>query len=518
MAPVRRRDRPDPRRPRPVPGGRDRPRAGRCSARNRAVGAPHRRRGARPARAAGERAAREPAPRRRGAADRRTWASGAAHLLDRLERQIALTGDPALASAARGAAGLPGGRTRAATGAARDRGAAAAAQRRPASSSFISTVATFGTAVEVTASELSIESFFPADEQPRTAVAPRPAELRSGRSCTASRSLLAAPAGGAAAALAAPRAPAAAPRDPVDHTQPAAPDGTPICAKWVPRPLHGRARRAQLADLAPAARPALRLRLRPRARLEPARLSLSSGAPGCRPSARSAPTRAATSRTPASRCSSSTTTARGSPGWSCSTRAPARRGAAPSASTRSRPGCSGAGAPGCSPTSATWPTSARRSPTAPTRDAAPAACGCCRAPAAGRSTRSGTRRSTSAASARPTRASAIDNAITQFDPAAPERVVFNKRFACGPHDPAGWDSYCKGDKRTVLHPRWVVRNRGRVALPHRRLRPPRAPPGCCRWSSRGAARRPVGRVLRRRERLHHGAARATAASTGPAAG
>jgi hypothetical protein len=56
---------------------------------------------------------------------------------------------------------------------------------------------------------------------------------------------------------------------------------------------------------------------------------------------------------------------------------------------------------------------------------------------------------------------AIDNAITQFDPAAPERVVFNKPFACGPHDPGGWDSYCKGDKRTVLHPRWVVRNRGR---------------------------------------------------------
>jgi hypothetical protein len=56
---------------------------------------------------------------------------------------------------------------------------------------------------------------------------------------------------------------------------------------------------------------------------------------------------------------------------------------------------------------------------------------------------------------------AIDNAITQFDPADPERVVFNKGFACGPNDPAGWDSYCKGDKRTVLHPRWVVRNRGR---------------------------------------------------------
>jgi hypothetical protein len=55
---------------------------------------------------------------------------------------------------------------------------------------------------------------------------------------------------------------------------------------------------------------------------------------------------------------------------------------------------------------------------------------------------------------------AIDNPITQFDPADPERVLFNKPVACGPHDPAGWDSYCKGDKRTVLHPRWLVRNRG----------------------------------------------------------
>jgi hypothetical protein len=54
----------------------------------------------------------------------------------------------------------------------------------------------------------------------------------------------------------------------------------------------------------------------------------------------------------------------------------------------------------------------------------------------------------------------IDNAITQFDPASPDRVVFNKGFACGLNDPAGWDSYCKGDKRTVFHPRWVVRNRG----------------------------------------------------------
>ncbi len=55
---------------------------------------------------------------------------------------------------------------------------------------------------------------------------------------------------------------------------------------------------------------------------------------------------------------------------------------------------------------------------------------------------------------------AIDNAITQFDARSPERVIFNKGFACGPHDPAGWDSYCKGDKRTVFHPRWELRNRG----------------------------------------------------------
>jgi hypothetical protein len=54
----------------------------------------------------------------------------------------------------------------------------------------------------------------------------------------------------------------------------------------------------------------------------------------------------------------------------------------------------------------------------------------------------------------------IDNAITQFDPTSPDRIVFNKGFACGPHDPAGWDSYCKGDKRTVFHPQWVVRNEG----------------------------------------------------------
>jgi hypothetical protein len=52
----------------------------------------------------------------------------------------------------------------------------------------------------------------------------------------------------------------------------------------------------------------------------------------------------------------------------------------------------------------------------------------------------------------------VHNAITQFDPADPERVIFNKPAVCGPADPAGWDSRCKGDRRSVLHPRWFLRN------------------------------------------------------------
>jgi len=53
----------------------------------------------------------------------------------------------------------------------------------------------------------------------------------------------------------------------------------------------------------------------------------------------------------------------------------------------------------------------------------------------------------------------IHNPITQFDPASPDAVVFNKRSVCGA-DPAGWTSRCKGDRRSVLHPRWYVYNHG----------------------------------------------------------
>jgi transcriptional regulator with XRE-family HTH domain len=84
------------------------------------------------------------------------------HLLDRLERQIALTADPALSTLHQELHGYP----------APERPpsrldpeiAVPLRLRTPAGElAFISTVATFGTAVEVTASELSIESFFPAD-------------------------------------------------------------------------------------------------------------------------------------------------------------------------------------------------------------------------------------------------------------------------------------------------------------------------------------------------------------------
>ena len=99
----------------------------------------------------------------------------------------------------------------------------------------------------------------------------------------------------------------------------------------------------------------------------------------------------------------------------------------------------------------------------------------------------------------------IHNAITQFDPADPERVVFNKRAVCGRADPAGWDSRCKGDRRTVFHPRWFLRERRAVALPHRRLRPARgrrAAPGRLAPHPRG----PAPRARRRGERVHRRAA------------
>ena len=87
------------------------------------------------------------------------------HLLSRLRREIATTGDARLGELLEEVSGYP-----APAGAAPDvppRGSIAVPLRLRADAgkelTFISTVATFGTAVDVTVAELSIEAFFPAD-------------------------------------------------------------------------------------------------------------------------------------------------------------------------------------------------------------------------------------------------------------------------------------------------------------------------------------------------------------------
>ena len=102
-----------------------------------------------------------------------------AHLLDRLGRQAVSTGDPALAALYDELSQLPGGQAPAALDF--EAGAIAVPLRLRAGDavlSFISTLTTFGTATDITVSELSIESFFPADAATAEAVraaAARPA-------------------------------------------------------------------------------------------------------------------------------------------------------------------------------------------------------------------------------------------------------------------------------------------------------------------------------------------------------
>jgi transcriptional regulator with XRE-family HTH domain len=88
-----------------------------------------------------------------------------AHLLDRLGRQAVVSGDPALFALHEELAGYPGAEP--ATAHDLEAGAIAVPLRVRVGEeelSFISTATTFGTAADVTVSELSIESFFPADE------------------------------------------------------------------------------------------------------------------------------------------------------------------------------------------------------------------------------------------------------------------------------------------------------------------------------------------------------------------
>jgi transcriptional regulator with XRE-family HTH domain len=87
------------------------------------------------------------------------------HLLDRLARQAATTGDPALATLHAELTELPGSHDDEPAG---DRAPAIAVPyrlRRPDGTelSFLSTVTTFGTATDITVAELAIEAFLPAD-------------------------------------------------------------------------------------------------------------------------------------------------------------------------------------------------------------------------------------------------------------------------------------------------------------------------------------------------------------------
>jgi transcriptional regulator with XRE-family HTH domain len=88
-----------------------------------------------------------------------------AHLLERVERQVALTGDAELARLRDEVAAYPGPEHEGPTEVIGD--IVVPLHLRTLGGDelrFFSTMATFGTAVDVTVAELSIESFFPADE------------------------------------------------------------------------------------------------------------------------------------------------------------------------------------------------------------------------------------------------------------------------------------------------------------------------------------------------------------------
>jgi transcriptional regulator with XRE-family HTH domain len=85
-----------------------------------------------------------------------------AHLVDRLKRQVALTADERLAALLDEINGYPGE-----TGEPHPGGEIAVPLRFDAGGhelTFFSTIATFGTAIDITLAELAIEAFFPADD------------------------------------------------------------------------------------------------------------------------------------------------------------------------------------------------------------------------------------------------------------------------------------------------------------------------------------------------------------------
>ena len=125
-----------------------------------------RRRRARAAGAAGQRRPARPPPGRPGPAHANLAEFGE-HLLIRLQRQLAVSPRPGAAGALRrGAATYPGVSHESARRDGPDHAALRADGLRPRAarcSRCSAPLATFGTALDITLAELSIESFFPAD-------------------------------------------------------------------------------------------------------------------------------------------------------------------------------------------------------------------------------------------------------------------------------------------------------------------------------------------------------------------
>jgi len=101
-----------------------------------------------------------------------------AHLLDRLGREAVVSGDPALFALQDELSAYPGADLAHASDL--DAGAVAVPLRVLVGDqelAFISTATTFGTAVDITLSELSIEAFFPSDAATATRLRARASEV-----------------------------------------------------------------------------------------------------------------------------------------------------------------------------------------------------------------------------------------------------------------------------------------------------------------------------------------------------
>jgi transcriptional regulator with XRE-family HTH domain len=86
------------------------------------------------------------------------------HLLERLGRQVTLTADDSLAALYEELSGYPGGEHEPEIGSGGEIAVPLRLRAGDTELAFFSTIATFGTAIEINLAELSIESFFPVDK------------------------------------------------------------------------------------------------------------------------------------------------------------------------------------------------------------------------------------------------------------------------------------------------------------------------------------------------------------------